>query len=337
MADGNAAPDVEAVTNVDSAADALRGMGLFGDVFGKEKEAERASAEPQQDTPTGDDAGPEETPATSEVAETGEPAPQEPAIDPPATWAAEDKDAFQALPRDLQEKIVKRERERERLLSERAREAAEARKSVETDKAQIQQERAFYAQQLQTFIPALQQQIAGEFHDIKTIADVTRLAGEDPARWAKWQAQQTALAHAQAEHQRIQEQQTRELETKRNDFIREQREKLLEKLPDLRDRKKAEAFRDGIADYLGDQGFSSEEIGRLADHRHMILIDKARRYDEGQKAKASAQVKTVPQVLKPGTAKQTNAKAEELTAALERQRKSGSIDDTARLLRAFRV
>lgn len=103
-------------------------------------------------------------------------------------------------------------------------------------------------------------------------------------------------------------------------------EKLLAKLPEWKDEKLATEGKLNIAKYLQAEGFTSEEIGGIYDHRHVLMIEKARKYDELLKNKEAA-VKKVekapPKVERPGS--QNDAKPAK--EAMQRLKKTGRMDD----------
>src|SRR4030088_1810868 len=72
---------------------------------------ERATAGEQESDPQGDDTGPDAVPGETQEAD---PEPKAPPIEPPRSWTKEDKELFKGLPRDTQERLVERERSRER-------------------------------------------------------------------------------------------------------------------------------------------------------------------------------------------------------------------------------
>jgi hypothetical protein len=90
------------------------------------------------------DADPENTEQTEE--------PATPAIDPPVSWTAEDKELFAQLPPEAQAVIARRESERDKAVQSKATEAAEARKSREQAEAAIHQLHSAYTSQLEQFL-----------------------------------------------------------------------------------------------------------------------------------------------------------------------------------------
>lgn len=90
-----------------------------------------------------------------------------------------------------------------------------------------------------------------------------------------------------------------------------------------------------LANQVVSLGFSVEELkSRFADPRIIHALYKAAKYDEFQASKPSAltSVKSAPPVLKPGASKGPGVAAEEkYKQARAAQKKSGSLQDTARL------
>src|SRR4051812_26488093 len=166
--------------------------------------AERAAPhEPAQESSpaqAGRDAGEREAPPGE--TESADPAAESrpeagtdlPSIEPPRSWTKEDKDLFTSLPRATQERIAERERSREGDFNRRQQEAAEKSKALEAERSKAEQARQQYEAALPQLLQTLQQQQAGEFADIKTLADVERLAREDWPRYALWDVQQKKIA-----------------------------------------------------------------------------------------------------------------------------------------------
>jgi len=166
--------------------------------------AERAAPhEPEQESSpaqAGSDAG--ERPAPPGETESADPAAEArpeagtdlPPIEAPRSWTKEDKELFTSLPRATQERIAERERSREGDFNRRQQEAAEKSKALEAERSKAEQARQQYEAALPQLLQTLEQQQAGEFADIKTLADVERLAREDWPRYALWDVQQKKIA-----------------------------------------------------------------------------------------------------------------------------------------------
>src|SRR5262245_2024437 len=122
--------------------------------------------------------------------ENADPGGELPPIEPPRSWTKEDKELFTSLPRETQERIAERERSRESDFLRRQNEAADKLKGLTAKEQAVDQARQPYEAALPQLLIMLQQQQAGEFADIKTLADVERMAREDWPRYALWDVQQ---------------------------------------------------------------------------------------------------------------------------------------------------
>lgn len=326
-----------------TAAASIEGI-LFGAEAAEKPQDERKAREASDDTPASQDApdeaaapgegdeAPEDTPASEEGKGEEEP---ETAIDPPASWSAEARERFKQLPPELQQYLHERESERDRGVNQRMNEIAEQRKALEAEHAAIQQERQHYASQLQAFTSALQQQLAGEFADIKTVADLEKLATEDPDRFARWQAKQHALQAAQAQQLHLAQQQTKEHEEKLKAWTAEQEKILFDRFPAWK--KDLAAGQREIAEikrYLVAEGIDRQQAEDLRDANLITLARKAMLYDRAQAARAKAEKAPAPapKVQKPGTARPNTDAEERKAAKFNRLRQSGRVEDAAALI-----
>jgi hypothetical protein len=211
----------------------------------------------------------------------------------------------------------------------------------------VEQARQHYEAALPQLLATLQQQQAGEFADIRTIADVERLAREDHPRYLQWDLAQKKIAAIQQEVVAAQQRQGAELQQRFAEFARSQDQLLAEKVPEMADAKKAAELQNAALSVLKSTGFDEQELAAswrgeqglsLRDHRVQLLILDATRWREAQAKAKQIQAKPVPPVQRPGTAQGKGAAREaeiaNLTTKLER---TGSLKDAAALLRARRV
>src|SRR5690606_18566736 len=70
-------------------------------------------------------AAPDDPTDSEEAEEAGEA--EDPPIEPPPSWSAEEREAFDQLPRSIQQTLTRREAERERIVQARTREASQTR------------------------------------------------------------------------------------------------------------------------------------------------------------------------------------------------------------------
>lgn len=305
----------------------------------KVRQAQQAPAEvePQPElaeAPT-DDPEPAPVEATEQQPEPAE----EPPIEPPRSWTKEEKEEFATYPREAQEKIARREQERETALRRSQNEAAEKLKGLTAKEQEAEQVRQRYEQALPALLQTLQEQQQGEFADIRTMADVERLAREDWPRYALWDAQQKKIAAVTQEVRSSQERQTHEFRQKWSEFASKQDQLLVERAPELADKAKAAKIAETAKAVLTDIGFNDQELAQawngeasvsLRDARIQLLILDAVKYRDAKANLAKPAPKPVTQVQKPGV-------AEPRSAALAVQNLSKKLEQTGRLEDALAV
>jgi len=273
-----------------------------------------------------------------------------PPIEPPRSWTKEDKELFASLPRATQERVAERERLRESDFLRRQNEAAEKLKGLSTREQAVEQARAHYEAALPQLLATLQQQQAGEFADIKTLADVERMAREDMARYVRWDVAQKKIADVAQQLVASLARQTQERQDKFAAFVRAEDEALRGKLPDMADPAKADALQKACLATLTGLGFAEAELAQswqgqkdlsLRDHRVQLLIRDATLWREAQaKAKAAA-TRQVPPVQRPGTARPAGEaqaqQIENLSKRLETASGVNALRTGADLLKARRA
>ena len=208
-------------------------------------------------------------------------------------------------------------------------ELAEQRKAMMQQAQAIQQERQQYSQAL----GQMQSEADKQLNEYKQI-DWDRLREEDPMLFMQRRDEQRDLeksiedSHKQQQQLQIQAQQ---YQVQRfNADVEHGRDKLLAVMPDWDDKVSKSVREFGLG-----EGFSSEELSGITDHRSMAVLRKAMMYDKIQKAQPSKKkVKAgTPQYVKPGVAKSKgDVSAKKRTEKINKLRKSGSIEDGADLI-----
>lgn len=306
----------------------------------KAEEAPVTAADPPQEPAQADDAQPE----TADPVEATEQQPEPealPPIEPPRSWTKEDKEEFATYPREAQEKIARREQDREATLRRSQNEAAEARKGIDAERSKVEQARQQYEAALPALLQTLQDQQAGEFSDIRTMADVERLAREDWPRYALWDAQQKKVAAVTQEVNAAKERQVSEFRSQWSEFASKQDQLLLEAIPELADKTKSSKVADNAVAVLKEIGFSEKELASawngensvsLRDHRIQRLIFDAMKYREAKASASKVAPKTVPPVQRPGVSKApTSANDAEIQTLEKRFNSTGNLKDAAAL------
>lgn len=144
--------------------------------------------------------------------------------------------------------------------------------------------------------------------------EMQQLAVNDPAEYVAQKAkiEATIVDNARA-YQQMQEQYQQyqtNLSYEHNSFIQDQLAKsneiLTKELPGWADG----SIRDPLINYGRQSGFSDEELGSVVDHRQLMILNKARLYDElvkrGPQTKQVVQ-KAPPKTIKPGTTQASEA------------------------------
>jgi hypothetical protein len=290
---------------------------------------------------------PDATQDPGERTESADPAQDAPPIEPPRSWTKEDKELFAGLPRATQERLAERERSRESDFLRRQNEAAEKLKGLSAKEQAVEQARQHYEAALPQLLATLQSQQAGEFADIKSMADVERLAREDWPRYLLWDLQQKKIAEVGQQLLAAQHRQVVEKLAHFTDFAKRQDDLFKEKVPDMVDEAKAAELQKKALALLSDLGFDEAELAQswngqkdlsLRDHRVQLLIRDATLWREAQaKAKAAA-TKPVPPVQRPGAATARAGTDEaRVTHLTQRLEQTGSLKDAAALVRARRA
>lgn len=283
-----------------------------------------AEATAEESAPEAEDAAPQ-LEAPGDETEQAEPA--QPPIEPPRSWTKEEKEEFATYPREAQEKIARREQERESALRRGQNEAAEKLKGLTAKEQAAEQARQQYEQALPALLQTLNDRMQGEFSDVKTLADVQKLAAEDPFRFAQFQAKQMEIAGVQQELQRANDRQRADYQQKWTEFSSKEDQAFADRVPEMSDPAKAKLIAESAVNVLHDIGFTDQELAKLwngeasvslRDHRLQLLIRDAVKLKDAQKAAFKPAAKPVPPVQKPGNAvRSPNRAVESQIAALE--------------------
>jgi hypothetical protein len=259
--------------------------------------------------------------------------PNFPPIEPPRSWSKDEKERFKALPRETQEYLAERETERDREIRRTQNEAADKLKGLTAKEQAAEQARLQYEAALPQLLQSLQSQQAGEFADIRTLADVERLAREDWPRYLQWDVAQKKLAAVQQEMLSAQQRQAHEAQQKFSDFARKEDDLFTEKVPDMADPEKAAKLKSAALAHLKELGFEEAELAStwngqggisLRDHRMQLLIRDATLWREAQSKAKAATTKPVPPVQRPGVAQSRNTGVAAEIANLSKQLETAS-------------
>ncbi len=211
---------------------------------------------------------------------------------------------------------------------------AEQRKAMDAERQHLEhvkQERMAYAQKLKALDSFLSQQNKGE--------DLEVLKETDPIGYAVKVAEQSQrekqLAVVRAEQQRIAQQQQAEQQQTLQNHLRAESEKLTSVIPELAT-PKGDAIRKEIREYAKSVGWSDQELASVYDHRAVLTLYKAMKFEQLQKGKPETlkKVQQAPKMLKPGTST-PNSKSSQEKQVMQRLRQSGKVRDAAAAFERF--
>lgn len=209
---------------------------------------------------------------------------------------------------------------------------AETRKVLESELGQIRVERSQYEQ----LLPALQQQLhqlANQEPDWELLYQQDPIGAiQEERRWrAMKQQREEQLAAIEAEQTRLatlrQSEQLKQLEH----HLSAERDLLLEKIPKWRDANVAAEERKKVKEYAQKLGFSAEEMDAVTDHRAVVGLYKAMKYDELVAKRAQAQPRQSVPAARPGTPG-AGKKVSDATRDKQRLAKTGRVQDAAKLI-----
>jgi hypothetical protein len=211
---------------------------------------------------------------------------------------------------------------------------AEQRKAMDAEREhleQVKQERMAYAQKLKALDSFLSQQNKGE--------DLEVLKETDPIGYAVKVAEQSQrekqLAVVRAEQQRIAQQQQAEQQQSLQNHLKAESEKLASVIPEL-NTPKGDAIRKEIREYAKSVGWSDQELASVYDHRAVLTLYKAMKFEQLQKGKPETlkKVQQAPKMLKPGTST-PDTKSSQDKQVMQRLRQSGKVRDAAAAFERF--
>lgn len=209
---------------------------------------------------------------------------------------------------------------------------AQAKKQMQEEYSQIQQERQFLADFRQR----------AESGQVLTPPKPPsrELFQQDPIGYME-----AKLSHdeAMAEFQQQQQQMAAITERQRADqnrqhqaYLQSQMQILQERVPEFADPKTASKYRDKMVQAgIDEYGFSAEELTSEGDARRLSVLSDAIKFREQQKAAGIARqrAETARPVVKPGVRRPAQAsEAKRAKDAQSRMRKTGSVDDVAKFL-----
>lgn len=203
---------------------------------------------------------------------------------------------------------------------------AEDRKAVQTEKQAAADARDQYVQRLEAVSQIIEQAQPRVDQSLRTTNTAEWSAQMHMHR--QWSEQKQAVEAARTA---AAQEADREKDAERAAFVRQNREKLPELIPEWRDTKVQEVEVPKLYQHGIERGFSPEEMDDLADSRAVAILRDAMKYRElmDKKPEVQSKLQTV-KTMKPGSP--TPSRGQDERRARERLANDGSTDAAARLI-----
>ena len=222
-------------------------------------------------------------------------------------------------------------------------EIAGDRKEMETLQQQYNSEIAQIQQERQQYMDALTNVMQGSMGELEKFANVDwdTLRETDPIEYVTTREQyreaQEKIQGLQNEQARAAQTQQAQMQKAQQEMLQVEKGKLVEALPDWGVPDKQKDIATGLQSYAKEQGFTSDELNSLIDHRSILVLLKAQKYDQLQKSDVkSKKLKNKPKVIRAGQGRSSSANAKsKRTAQMKRLQGTGHLDDASALLEDF--
>lgn len=153
----------------------------------------------------------------------------------------------------------------------------------------------------------------------------------------QWDGLKAVVDKAKADREALQAQEAEQATREYMAWAQREDAALFEKVPALRNPKAATKFRDLVFSYGQRSGYSLEELKAAADHRHVLTLYKAARYDEIQAARKGKGLKAPSEPRSGATSSRPRAIAKGKGVADKRAQReaegrlqrTGSVQDAA--------
>ena len=227
--------------------------------------------------------------------------------------------------------------------TKKTQDVANERREVESLQEQYNSELAQIQAERQQYMEALTNIIQNSNMDQFANVDWNSLKENDPIEYV---TKREEYREAQERIQGLQQQQAQAAQRQSHEdrlvhqrTIREEYGKLVDAIPKWSDEEYRNKQTASLRSYAANNGFTAEELNSLVDHRSILVLMKAQKYDSLQKADVkSKKLKNKPKVIRSGTGnperKKSSAK-QKRTSQMKRLQETGHVDDSVGLFEDF--
>ena len=227
--------------------------------------------------------------------------------------------------------------------TKKTQELSEQRRNIEQLESQYNSQLGQMQQERQQYMDALNQLIQQSMGGLEQFSNVdwNRLKEEDPIEFItkrdEYREAQERVRSGQHQYTLEQQKQAGEMQALQQQVLQQEHAQMVEKIPEWGDPTQQKVLATGSREYATGQGYTEEEIGSLVDHRSLIVLMKAQKYDELQRADVKTKkVKNKPRVVRSGKGSgKKEANKSKRIASMKRLQQTGHIDDAATLLEDF--
>jgi hypothetical protein len=212
---------------------------------------------------------------------------------------------------------------------------SEQAKKLESEFVQVQAERQQYSEMLGVMAQQLQESLGTEE------PDWDKLYNENPLEYVRqrdiYRDRQERFTAVEQEQARLAEQQMYEQAANLQQTVQAGKAKLAELVPAWKDKARWDADRKALREYGKEKlGFSDEELAQAYDHRAVIALYKAMKYDQMMAKRPKPQPAQGPAPSKPGVPITSRSqKVSDITRAKQRLAKTGHVKDAAKLFESL--
>jgi hypothetical protein len=227
--------------------------------------------------------------------------------------------------------------------TKKTQELAEQRKGFEGTQQQVATELQQIQLERQQYVHTLQNLIEGSMGNLDKFSNVDweSLKANDPIEFVtkreEFREAQEKIQHLQREQQETQQRQAQESQKQHQEILKQEHAALIEQIPEWSEPKKQKALAKELRSYASSVGFSDEELNSLIDHRSIMVLLKASKYDQLQNADLKTKkVKNKPRLVRAGKGRERgDDNKRKRSAQMKRLRGTGHINDASALLEDF--
>ena len=224
--------------------------------------------------------------------------------------------------------------------TKKTQELSEHRKAFDGARQQMAQEYQQIQAERQQYIDSLQQIVDTSAPGLEQYASINweQLKAEDPIAFItkkeEFREAQDNITQYQVQQDEAYQKQYQEYQQQAHQVLQQEHSKMAQVLPEWKEPEKQKKIAKDIKEYALSVGYTPEEVGSLVDHRSLLVLIKAQKYDSLQNADVkSKKLKNKPRVIRSGKGKVKGEETKVKRAAkMKRLQNSGHVDDAISIL-----